>query len=327
MGRFSRLLQPRIGLALGGGAARGFAHLGVLEVLEENGLRPAAVAGTSIGSIIGGLWAAEGTSEAVRKGLVHYIASRRFREVQLEFLSRQPPPEAGFRERVARALKRGLFLGRTYLKESFIPEAIYRGHFVHLLPDRLIQELRTPFAAVASDLITGRSVVFRSGKLRDAALASGAIPGVMPPVPHGSMVLVDGVATDRVPVVALLEMNVDFVLAIDVAVDFRTLVPPLDRGVAIHDRAGQTTEWTLRELRLRIADLTVTPDVAAFNPLDFPAALPAVERGREAMTTSLPELRRLLRRTALLRLIGSSHQQKVHRLLRGGWLGPPPVVI
>ena len=135
------LLRPRLGLALGGGAARGFAHLGVIQALEEAGLAPDAVSGTSIGAIIGALWASEANSDIVRRGLVEYISSRAFRQMQLQFLARQPNPEARWRDKVARAVKKSMFLGRTYLRESYVPREIYRGHLLQLLPDRDIETL------------------------------------------------------------------------------------------------------------------------------------------------------------------------------------------
>ncbi|NJN63844.1 MAG: hypothetical protein HC882_02485 [Acidobacteria bacterium] len=326
-GPITSLLRPRVGLALGGGAARGFAHLGVLQVLEERDLRPAAVAGTSIGAILGGLWASDPRTESMRQALVEYLRSRRFRDVQLDYLHDDPKDKSGWAERVARAVKRGVFFGRFYLKESFIPEPIYREHFVQLLPDARIESLPTPFAAMASDLISGRGVTIRTGTLRDAALASGAIPGVMPPIPYQAMVLVDGVASDRVPVRALIDMSVDVVIAIDVASDFRTILPSLRRGVAVHDRAGMTTEWNLREVRTRIADLVVWPDVTAINPLDFPAALPAIDRGRDAMIAALPKLRSAIRRAWVLRWAGQTRVARARRLTARGWLGSPPVTI
>ncbi|GAB4368288.1 MAG: hypothetical protein Kow0062_01320 [Acidobacteriota bacterium] len=326
MGLLSALVRPRIGLALGGGAARGFAHLGVLRALESARCRPAAIAGTSIGAIIGGAYAAEGHSEPVRRRLVEYISSRRFRDVQLAFLSRRPPEKANFRDRVSRAVRRSLFFGRAYLRESYIPQEIYRDHLVGLVPDVAIEDLALPFAAVASDLVSGRAVAFRSGSLRRAVLASGAIPGVMPPMPLGEMILVDGVATDRVPVRVLLGMRVDVILAVDVATDFLDYVPPLRRGVAIHDRAHQVTEWNLRRIRMGIADVELHPAVSEFNPLDFPAALPAVARGEECVEQAAHAIRRALVRAGLLRWIGAARAQRARRLAARGWFGEPPVV-
>lgn len=322
-----RFVRPRIGLALGGGAARGFAHLGVIQALEEVGLPPFAIAGTSIGAIIGGLYAAEGESEPVRRALVEYISSQRFRQVQMEFLSQRPPENQSFRERMSRAVKRGLFMSRYYLRESFIPERIYRDHFLNLLPDRRIESLKLSFAAMASDILSGRAVVFRGGALREAVMASGAIPGVMPPLPVGDMILVDGVATDRVPARALLSMHVDVIIAVDVGLDYQTFVPPLKRGTAIRARSGQTTEWNLREIRAGVADVLIRPDVAAFNPLDFYKALPTVGFGRQATLAALPEIRKAIRRTRWRKLVRQARVQKARSLERRGWLGLPAVVL
>ena len=320
-------IHPKVGLALGGGAARGFAHLGVIQALEEAGLAPDGVAGTSIGAIIGALWASEAKSDVVRRGLVEYISSQDFRQMQLQFLARQPDPDARWRDKVARALKKSMFLGRTYLRESYVPREIYRGHLLKLLPDRDIESLAVPFAAMASCLYTGRSVVFRNGSLRDAVIASGAIPGVMPPLELGDHLLVDGVATDRIPTRALVEMGLDLIVAVDVATDFKSYVPSLRRGATIHDRSAQVTEWNLRQQRLGLADIVIRPDVAEFNPLDFYEALPAIDRGYQAMKEALPELRRRRRLARFGRLAGRTRAWRGRWLERKGLLGEPPIVI
>jgi NTE family protein len=321
------VVRPKIGLALGGGAARGLAHLGVIDALERAGLAPAAVAGTSMGAIIGGLWCVETDADAVRRRLVGFFTSDVFRRIQLEFLSRQPPTVGGLRSRVSRAVRRGWFLGRTYLRESFVPEPIYRGHLLRLLPASTIEALPVPFAAMASDLVSGRSVVFRSGGLREAAMASGAIPGVMPPLVRDELVLVDGVASDRVPCRALLAMDVDLIIAVDVSFDFETYIPPLHRGVAIHNRAQQVTEWSLRATRTAMAEILLRPEVASFNPLDFAGALPCIDKGREAMEQKLPRLRRVLRGHWARRLAGRTLVQRARRREEEGHYGPPPLVL
>ncbi|HHN75312.1 MAG TPA: hypothetical protein ENK10_08805, partial [Acidobacteria bacterium] len=185
-------LRPRLGVALGGGAARGLAHLGVLQVLEENGLAPAAVAGTSIGALFGGLWMTEGSARAAADRVAAFVASDDYRRTRVEFL-KPAPDEGGWADSLGEAVRRGIVLSWTYFKESFVSEDDFRHNAQALLPDCRIEDLPLPFCAVATDLRSGASVFFRRGSLLEAVLASGAVPALMPPRRIDGRLLVDGV--------------------------------------------------------------------------------------------------------------------------------------
>ncbi|MGM9925261.1 MAG: patatin-like phospholipase family protein [Bacillus sp. (in: firmicutes)] len=176
---------PRIGLALGSGGARGFAHIGVLKVLKEEQIPISYIAGSSMGALVGSLYAAGTDFDQLYK-----IATRFKRKYYLDFT----------------VPKMGLIKGNR-IKE-------FIGIFTNW---KNIEELDIPLAVVATDIKTGEKVVFKEGSAADAVRASIAIPGIFKPEKIGNHLLVDGGVADRVPVSVVKEMGADYVIAVDVS--------------------------------------------------------------------------------------------------------------
>ncbi|RMG45088.1 MAG: hypothetical protein D6718_08435 [Acidobacteria bacterium] len=315
--------RPRIGLALGGGAARGLAHLGVLEVLEEEGLAPVAVAGTSVGALIGGIWLTAGSAEASIDRVQAFVRSPDYRKAELEYLSKARIGEpSGWAAMIGRVMRRGVFYGRAFLNRSFVSQEAYRHNIDHLLPDIAIEQLPAPLAVVATDLMTGDPVVFRRGPLRDAVAASGAVPGVMPPQEIDGRVLIDGGLSEKIPARALLAADVDIIVGVDVS-SVLSPDPAVERGLEVITRAHQLTEWNLRRTRNALCDVLIRPEVQDINWLNFSGARPAIRRGRAAAERALPLIREALRRARIARAVGLSRRQRAERLARAGWFGVP----
>ena len=313
--------RGRFGLALGGGAARGLAHLGVLEVLEENGLAPTALSGTSIGALVAGIWLTSGSAERAIDKVQSFVHSDDYRRAELEYVSQARNADAqGWASLIMRSISRGMFYTRAFRNISFVSDENYRHNVFHLLPSVDIEDLPLPFAAVATDLETGEPVVFRRGPLREAVLASGAVPGVMPPQRVDGRLLSDGAMVDKIPARALLSTDVDAIVGVDVSTDFATPTE-LRRGLEVITRANQVTEWSLRQVRNAVCDVVVRPEVQDIRWLDFAAAIPAIGRGREAMEPVIPRLRAILGRARLLSVVGLSRPRRARRLLAEGWLG------
>jgi NTE family protein len=238
----------RLGLALGGGAVRGAAHLGVLAVLEREGVRPDVISGTSVGALVGagiagGLSAAE---------MLEYFTAARWRDLA----------RPSWRSKLS--MLDGDPLGR--LLERVVAVST-------------IEELKLPFAAVASDILTATTFVFESGPLREALVASSAIPGIFEPVRHDGMLLVDGGLTDNLPVDAALELGADFVVAVDIMLPMDGTYEPRDirdmlmMSLNIVEGAGRSAER---------ADILIRPDVAHVSFSDFSHVQAAYDAGVEA---------------------------------------------
>lgn len=218
--------SPRIGLALGGGAARGWAHLGVLQALDEAGIRPVCLAGTSIGSLVGASWASGGLPDlrAAVEGLDH-------RTLQT-FMS------VAVRNTGARDGRYLQSLIRPYIKA------------------RDIRDLAVPFAAVATDLCTAREVVLREGDPVDAIRASCGVPGLFRPLSRDGRLLIDGGLVNPVPVNVARALGADLVIAVDIShhiVEDGTYLPRSDENESSAVENGRPLPaWMARFLPTRL---------------------------------------------------------------------------
>jgi NTE family protein len=252
---------PAIGLALGGGFARGIAHVGVLKVLEEEGIPIRMVAGTSVGALIGAAYCSGLTIEELEK--VAY--SCRFTTFARWTVSR-----FGF----ASNDRMVAFLARTLKVKTF-------------------EELRIPLGVTATDFNSGEGVVFHSGSIVDPVRASCAYPGMFLPVNIRDRWLVDGMLSHPVPTRPLREMGVDRVLAVHLKGQWNKNGAPRH----LFDVIGQSfaiAQDMMGHVWRGAADIVVEPDVAGFGYDDFKRAGELIKSGEKAMRDALPEMRKWL---------------------------------
>ncbi|RME63518.1 MAG: patatin [Alphaproteobacteria bacterium] len=271
--------NARIGLALGGGAALGWAHIGVLRALEDARVPIDAVAGTSIGAVVAACVA----------------------EDKLDHL-----------EDIARSITAGTVL--RYLDLSFARGGVLGGrpivrelkrHFGTLR----IEELAKPFAAVAADLVTGEEVWIREGSVVDAVRASIALPGVFTPMRLGARMLADGGLICPVPVAATRALGASHVIAVNLQGDYKGRAKsmglkasgPLPRRATFHiARAGMGLMLrSLAQARLRLepADVLINPQIGHVEVVDFRRADELIALGRQAAQAALPEILTILKST------------------------------
>ena len=259
-------VPPKVGLALGGGAARGFAHVGVIEVLEEAGIKPDLVVGTSAGSLVAAL----------------YASGRSGQQLQATAMAMD---EAAFADWTLPIFSRGVLRG----------EALAR--YVNAqVGNRLIENMPTPLGIVATDLNTGQGVLFRRGDTGTAVRASSAVPAVFLPVKIGSQEFVDGGLVSPVPVRYARQMGAELVIAVDIssAPEGNPAGDPLQillQTFAIMGKSINT--WELRD-----ADVVVRPALRGMSSADFASKRRAIEAGRAAMQAALPQLRAALQAKA-----------------------------
>ena len=249
----------RIGLALGGGAARGFAHVGVIQVLEEAGIRPDMVVGTSAGSLVAALYASG------RNG------------AQLQQVA-ESLEEAALTDWTLPIFGRGSLKG----------EALAR-YVSSLVNHKLIEEMPMPLGIVATDLGSGQGVLFRRGSTGTAVRASSAVPSVFQPVTIAGRDYVDGGLVSPVPVGFARQMGADLVIAVDIS------SPP--EGQATGDslqillQTFAIMSKSINRFELKEADVVVRPALAGVKSADFTAKRRSIEAGRRAMQQALPQLR------------------------------------
>jgi NTE family protein len=248
--------MPRIGLALGAGGARGFAHIGVIEVMEENGLIPAYLSGSSMGSLVASLYACGFTPKMMEKLAVN--------------------------------LKRKHWLDLCVPGMGFVMGEKLR-HLVKLLTrERNIEETERPLSIVATDLASGERVVFTEGPIHEAVRASVSIPGIFVPYKLGSRLLVDGGVVDRVPIELVRTMGAELIIGVDVS-----LAPSGAPVRTFFDVIFQTIDVMEREIFLHRtvhADIMIRPDVGRFSSTSFTNIDEIIEEGRKAARMMIPHI-------------------------------------
>ena len=248
---------PRIWLALGGGAARGFAHIGVIQVLEENGIRPDFVVGTSAGSLVATLYAS-GKSGVELGTLAESMDESAFTDWTFP----------------GRGLIRGEGLAR-YVREQ--------------TGGRHIEQMRIPLGIVATDLDSGQGILFQAGDAGVAVRASSAVPAVFQPVRIGAREYVDGGLVAPVPVRYARQMGAELVIAVDISA--------APDGAATGDALRMLLQTfaimgrSINSFELREADIVLRPKLASVGGADFGARKRSIQAGREAAQAQLALLR------------------------------------
>jgi len=285
----------KIGLALGSGGARGLAHAGVLAALEEAGIRPHLVAGTSMGSIVGGLYAQDPDPDRVWQRLSAYVGNEEFASYWAPFVPRNEEEAHDPQSRLTGVfdfMQRKMIAVKTVTQMWQQNEAKLRGPLAGLFGPVGFGELAIPFAAVALDLISGEKVVYTDGPLLEGIYASSAIPSIFPPVEKDGCLIVDGGGPFRVPVDACRDMGADLVIAVDIPAFEET---SFSTGLDLILRSNTIARQRLNQFVCASADFVIRPDVTNFHWADFAAGEECRQRGLEAGREVLPELVELIR--------------------------------
>jgi len=253
-------MPAKLGLALGGGAARGFAHIGVIQVLEENGIKPDLVAGTSAGSLVASIYAIGKDGKALQK-IAEDMDEATITDWTLPFFNRG-----------------GVLRGDAYAK--------YVGVQVD---HKRIDQAVLPLGIVATDLKTGQGVLFRRGDIATAVRASSAVPGIFPPVKIAGVDYVDGGLASPVPVRFARQMGATVVIAVDIsaAPDGESS----DGTLSILLKTFSIMAKSINDFELKNADVVVRPALLGVGSSDFTAKKRAIDAGRAAMLAELPKLK------------------------------------
>jgi NTE family protein len=305
----------KVGLALGGGAARGLAHLGVLKVLEANRVPIDLIVGTSVGALVGGVYATTRDAGSTEKRFREFIFSRAFKRARFDFLKESREARHGVMSRVVTLFKKGIFYSFSMAKTSWVSAEYFEHNINALLDDVSIEQTAIPFHAVCADMLSGAPVVLNRGGLRRAVSASSAVPGLLPPVAIDGRMLIDGGWVAQVPVVPALHLGADLVIAVDVS---RELEPLAERGSGLNImvRAAAIRAEALRLMQGRLADILIEPDVGRVHWADFSAVEECVQRGEEAARACLDDIRHALRIARWPSFIGFSRTRRLARALR-----------
>jgi len=259
------LRKVKIGLALGGGAARGFAHIGVIKALEANGIVPDIVVGTSAGSVVGALYAA-GNNAATLQRLAYDMDEAAISDWALPLFG----------------TKSGVLKGEAL--QSYVNKAV---------KNRPIEKLKLPFGAVASDLKTGQPILFTRGNTGMAVRASSAVPGVFQPVTIGSHTYVDGGLVAPVPVRFAKEMGAEFIIAVNISTqtEAQAAVSSLEVIMQTFSIMGQR----INQYELRDADIVIQPPLGTMASNDFGGRARAMSAGEKSTLAVMAQIKQKLK--------------------------------
>ena len=246
----------KVGLALGSGSARGYAHIGVLDVLEKH-LPISMICGSSMGAVVGSIYCC-GTDLHMLEKLAEGISSKKMIDIHM--------PKRGF------------------IKGEKIQELMRI-----LTKDMTFAQTKLPLAVVACDIAANASVVINSGKIAEAVRASLSIPGVFVPVHREGRLLVDGGVLERVPVEPTRSMGADFIIAVDVGYVGEERAEPKN-ALEVMQYTLDSMGWEIAKRKALSADVVLIPKVQSVPSMRFSKASFFIEQGREAALTMLPEI-------------------------------------
>ena len=257
--------KVRIGLALGGGAARGFAHIGVIKALEAQGIYPEIVVGTSAGSVVGALYAS---------GLNGFALQKTAMDMDEATISDWALPLFGS--------STGVLKGEAL--QSYVNKAV---------GNKPMEKLKLRFGAVATDLKNGQPILFQRGNTGQAVRASSAVPSVFQPVKIGARSFVDGGLVAPVPVRFTREMGADFIIAVNISTqtDVQATVSSLDVLMQTFTIMGQR----LNHYELKDADIVIQPSLGNMGGADFAGRNRAILAGEQAAAAVMPQIKAKLK--------------------------------
>jgi NTE family protein len=252
----------KLGLALGGGAARGFAHVGVIQVLEENGFKPDLVVGTSAGSLVAAIYASGKSGN------------------QLQQIA-EGMEEAAFTDWTLPIFSRGMLRGDALAK-----------YVNSLVGGKVIENMTIPLGVVATDLASGQGVLFQRGDTGTAVRASSSVPAVFQPVKIGAKEYVDGGLVSPVPVRYAKAMGADIVIGVDISSAPEN--NPSSDTLQILLQTFAIMGKSINAFELKDAEVVIRPSLGGMKSSDFGSRKHAINAGRLAMQQALPKLRALL---------------------------------
>jgi NTE family protein len=282
---------------LGGGGARGLAHIGLLEVLDEHHLRPDMVVGTSIGAIVGAMYAQAGDGSGLRTRMMEFLHGEFFTSMELQAFYRKRHSELfPFIEEWMREIRMRLQMTRVLTQRGIIPREILTTGLGMLIDDREIEDFPIPFACVAMDALAGEVRILRKGSAVHAVAASSSIPGIIEAENGTDCYLIDGAVTAATPVREAAALGARTTIAVDVSPDIEWERLP-EAAYEVMIRAGDIAAAYCNREQLSDADLVLRPAVGHLHWAQFDDAESIIEAGRSEALRQLPRLRKYLVKT------------------------------
>jgi NTE family protein len=287
------MARPKIGLALGGGGARGLAHIGVLQALEEAKIPVDFVAGVSIGAIVGALYAHFLDSVKVRDHMKTFVAGESFRSLGFHKLESSSSYEPSFIEQFSKMVARRIIIRLNATRLGLITAQRMHRVLSELYDGMSFSSLKIPFGALAGNLETGEGRLFIDGDLVTAVQASASLPGWVEPLLIDGEYYADGIVFASVPTNCLRDMGADIVIAVDVT-NRKYNAKILKNSIDVVSRSEHIIKNRLTDMVLGFADLIIQPDTKGLEWYEYSRIDELLYEGREAMRMRRHELQRLI---------------------------------
>ncbi len=281
----------KVCLALGGGGARGYAHIGVLKGLFEMGITKFhAISGTSAGGMIAGLFAIHRDPDKIYEAILSFMKSPLSESLNFK----ETYSERDKLKKIYGNIREKVFMAKTLVSQSFVDEETQDKIYTHLYgKDTLLEQYNQKLRIMASDLVTGRDLAFQGGSMHKVMKATSALPGALPPVRLGDMLLVDGGITHNLPVIPLLKDDCDLIIASNVS---RSLPNKKEyrNAAEILIRCEYISLKRLEDIESQFADVVIAPDLSEYEWYDFDRLDEILEQGYIAFKKMRSQLEKVM---------------------------------
>ncbi len=290
-------MSQKIGIALGGGGARGLAHIGILKVFEEEGIPIHCISGASVGAVVGAMYARNPNADTLIERFKSTLDDSFFAQPGLKHLKTDSAREGSSLNQASRSIKKRIVINLAQNQTALLKEVRLSQILARLIDEGNIEDTEIPLSIVATSLNTGEDIAFRTGEISKAITASSAIPGFLPPVLHNNDLLTDGGASCPVPVHFLHEMGADITIAVEICMrEYPPMKSP--NTLEIISRAEMITAHNLARMMAHTADVAIFPDTRDVHWSEFFRFEELIKAGQESARKKLPEIKKALQKKA-----------------------------
>lgn len=284
--------NKKIGLVLGGGGARGLAHIGVIKQLEKAGIVPDIIVGASMGAVIGGAYALFADAKILEKKVLKLVTNKDLNKLESLAAPREEEEKEIIFQKLATFVS-NLVLWNLRAINGSITDGIKIKQIINKLIDgKKFSETQIKFACTAIDINWGKEVLFTKGFLSDAIFASISIPGVFPPVKQDDKLLVDGGIINMVPVEVAENLGADITIAVDTSLDIKPA--EFKHGHDILFRTEMIKEKEIGKLKMKSADIVIRPEVGSYSWAGFSKINSLIKEGESATKDKIAKIKKII---------------------------------
>ena len=277
----------KIGLALGGGGARGACHIGVLKSLERRGIIPDIISGTSAGSMIGAMYASQASADIVEEKYTEHVNGEDFKDLGFRYIPNNEKDDSVFSQ-VFKQIKNQYILMVSSTRKSLVKNERLAKAANNLFESNQFDDLKIPLIVTATDLISGKPMLYKAGNVVDAVVKSSSIPGFVEPTYIDNRMLLDGGIVFPTPVPPLVG-ECDFIIAVNISKSFNTSEEP-DNIFEITNRARDISTLHLNSYLLKQSDFVISPEHKDVHWSAFDRTDEFIENGYNAAESEMEKL-------------------------------------